>query len=392
MPYRNVWTWLYLHVQLPQRVDCVRQCERLRRVCYGLRRYITEECQQTNEMIELIVKAGDSCCLVDLTVTGLCVDINECDSTPCDDFSTDECTNIAGSFSCNCSAGFQFFNRTHCAGSTRSLTYIMHQNSSRFHILIYFSCALLDIDECATTPCSTGSTCVNGQDMFTCICAPGFTGEICTESKNTAEILAHPSWHALILYIHVSCTCTYICSCADIDECASDPCQNGATCNDLINSFSCSCPDSFRGVLCEIFIIPSKHCHETRCELSTMFSILLYMFYTFNNTKYFSALTYIAFTNISRRIKSNHFNLIFLKIAIVRFFISLFSNSSLDVHDCVFFSTIFVKSLELVWVYVFVSFYSTILSSSASTVYYQPRPLMEPASVIISRFVFPLFK
>ena len=38
----------------------------------------------------------------------------------------------------------------------------------------------------------------------------------------------------------------------DIDECASNPCQNGATCTDGVNGFSCSCAPGFSGELCEL--------------------------------------------------------------------------------------------------------------------------------------------
>ena len=33
----------------------------------------------------------------------------------------------------------------------------------------------------------------------------------------------------------------------DIDECSSDPCENGATCIDLINMYECSCDDGYTG-------------------------------------------------------------------------------------------------------------------------------------------------
>lgn len=37
----------------------------------------------------------------------------------------------------------------------------------------------------------------------------------------------------------------------DIDECASNPCRHGGTCNDLIGTFKCDCPDDFVGKQCE---------------------------------------------------------------------------------------------------------------------------------------------
>ena len=40
----------------------------------------------------------------------------------------------------------------------------------------------------------------------------------------------------------------------DIDECASNPCQHGATCEDAVNSFNCICMPGFAGTSCEINI------------------------------------------------------------------------------------------------------------------------------------------
>lgn len=37
----------------------------------------------------------------------------------------------------------------------------------------------------------------------------------------------------------------------DVDECASQPCKNGAFCKDYVNSFVCECPPGFNGILCE---------------------------------------------------------------------------------------------------------------------------------------------
>lgn len=37
----------------------------------------------------------------------------------------------------------------------------------------------------------------------------------------------------------------------DIDECASSPCQNGGTCVDAVNMYSCNCPATAMGTYCE---------------------------------------------------------------------------------------------------------------------------------------------
>lgn len=49
---------------------------------------------------------------------------------------------------------------------------------------------------------------------------------------------------------HIICDQTLILT--DIDECASNPCENMGTCEDLIDGYRCeSCPAGFTGVHCE---------------------------------------------------------------------------------------------------------------------------------------------
>ena len=38
----------------------------------------------------------------------------------------------------------------------------------------------------------------------------------------------------------------------DIDECSPNPCKNGGTCTDGLNSYSCSCQVGYEGDNCEI--------------------------------------------------------------------------------------------------------------------------------------------
>ena len=42
----------------------------------------------------------------------------------------------------------------------------------------------LDIDECSSSPCENGGTCVDGVDVYTCECMAGYTGDQCETSKS----------------------------------------------------------------------------------------------------------------------------------------------------------------------------------------------------------------
>ncbi|XP_078185080.1 sushi, nidogen and EGF-like domain-containing protein 1 isoform X19 [Callithrix jacchus] len=87
----------------------------------------------------------------------------------------------------------------------------------------------------ALRPCLNGGKCiedcVTGNPSYTCSCLSGFTGRRC----------------------HL-----------DVNECASQPCQNGGTCAHGINSFSCQCPAGFGGPTCETAQSPcdTKECHN----------------------------------------------------------------------------------------------------------------------------------
>uniref|UniRef100_A0A8C9SMC5 Neurocan core protein n=1 Tax=Scleropages formosus TaxID=113540 RepID=A0A8C9SMC5_SCLFO len=64
-----------------------------------------------------------------------------------------------------------------------------------------------------------------------------------SETLNTRCIKTH----TLLL----CCPCVSFCVGPDIDDCQSNPCQNGGTCIDEIDSFVCLCLPSYGGVTCE---------------------------------------------------------------------------------------------------------------------------------------------
>ena len=59
------------------------------------------------------------------------------------------------------------------------------------------------------------------------------------------------------VYIYI----TYNSTIADVLECSSNPCQNGATCQDGINEFTCLCATGFEGATCAV------------CELALVYVI-----------------------------------------------------------------------------------------------------------------------
>eukprot|EP00058_Branchiostoma_floridae_P013772 XP_002599260.1 hypothetical protein BRAFLDRAFT_64392 [Branchiostoma floridae] len=75
-----------------------------------------------------------------------------------------------------------------------------------------------DFNECDSSPCSSGSTCVNLPGSYECRCPPGFTGQRCDQP---------------------------------IDFCVVSLCQNGATCHSGQTNYTCQCDEGYYGTFCE---------------------------------------------------------------------------------------------------------------------------------------------
>ena len=74
----------------------------------------------------------------------------------------------------------------------------------------------------------------------------------------------------------------------DIDDCYPDPCQNGGTCVDDVDSHACYCPAGFTGVHCEagtcsLNIRCSFISSEGECIRTVLFvSTVVFFFYLLN--------------------------------------------------------------------------------------------------------------
>ncbi|XP_054467716.1 versican core protein-like [Anoplopoma fimbria] len=71
---------------------------------------------------------------------------------------------------------------------------------------------------CTENVCLNGGSCFKSGSIYTCSCAPGYSGDRCE---------------------------------TDFDECQSNPCRNGGTCVDRLASFTCVCLPSYSGLYCE---------------------------------------------------------------------------------------------------------------------------------------------
>ncbi len=110
--------------------------------------------------------------------------------------------------------------------------------------------SVLTVAAAPWSPCPSGY-CLNavGCRLVTattaeCVCAPGFSGTRWYDTRPFLSLVSS-SLIATLLFLSLN-------SQTDINECASQPCRNGATCTDLTNGFNCSCTAGWIGTLCQV--------------------------------------------------------------------------------------------------------------------------------------------
>ncbi|XP_078051151.1 eyes shut [Augochlora pura] len=122
-----------------------------------------------------------------------------------------------------------------------------------------------DVDECITSPCKNGGLCINVPSSYTCACLFGYTGKDCDKAVVFCE--ENPCQNDAVCLFEDErsvCYCVpdYHGSLCELkyDDCESKfaNCENGGTCIDGVNSFTCACPVYYGGPFCDQRDLPSS--------------------------------------------------------------------------------------------------------------------------------------
>lgn len=68
-----------------------------------------------------------------------------------------------------------------------------------------------------------------------------------SQVRNITTTTKTAIYHFIVLFILVSFRTTGENCSVNIDECESEPCQNGGACEDAVNGYACTCSAGFLG-------------------------------------------------------------------------------------------------------------------------------------------------
>ncbi|KAL1513034.1 hypothetical protein ABEB36_002517 [Hypothenemus hampei] len=218
-----------------------KNCEQNINDCIG-------QCQHGATCIDLV---NDYHCACQPGYTGRdChTDIDECASNPCKNGG--ECVDQVNGYRCICPVGITG-----------------HECEN-------------DYDHCNPNPCQNGAPCYKAQNDYYCHCPEGWQGKNCSQAKivcdsppcdngiHTCVVVSvggSRSSSPSLCGEHGHCVnqpgIGHKCQCQagytgkycheNINDCKINPCENGGTCVDKVNSFQCICNEGWEGALCSI--------------------------------------------------------------------------------------------------------------------------------------------
>ncbi|MGH0171406.1 UNVERIFIED_CONTAM: hypothetical protein FKN15_061281 [Acipenser sinensis] len=200
-------------------------------------------------------RTGVACCATK-------VKSNPCNPNPCQNQAS--CYNVGGDYYCACSEDYEGKNcsnfKDHCKNTPceviDSCTIAVATNSTQEGLRYISSNVCGPHGQCISQPGGN----------FTCACEKGFTGIYCHENVN--DCITNPCKNGGTCIDGIN---SFQCFCHDgwegnlceinVDDCRHNLCKNGGKCVDLVNDFYCECQNSWKGKTC--------HSRENQCDANT---------------------------------------------------------------------------------------------------------------------------
>ncbi|XP_028323499.1 protein jagged-1b isoform X1 [Gouania willdenowi] len=190
------------------------------------------------------------------------LDIDYCSPNPCQNGAP--CFNLATDYYCACPEDYEGKNCSHLKDHCRTTTCKVIDSCT---VAVASNSTPGGERYISSNVCGPHGRCrsqAGGQ--FSCECQEGFRGTYCHENINDCE--SNPCDNGGTCIDKVS---VYQCICGDgwegdhceinIDDCSTNPCHNGGTCRDLVTDFFCECKNGWKGKTC--------HSRESQCDEAT---------------------------------------------------------------------------------------------------------------------------